>query len=141
MSWAKYAGYYFASKVGVNAESHTGTHNGPSIDRSTYDHALASLVVGTMTGSAVDVHIEDSANGTSGWADYEPDVLYGNNKATGTVAAFVQQTTMGISKLDVDLQKAQRYIRFVGVNTGGAILYSVSVLLGLKEGAIPGSTA
>lgn len=141
MSWEKYSGYHFATKTGVNAESHTGTHNGPAVDRQTYDHMVATLVVGTMVGTAVDATVQDSADGSTGWADYAPNVLFGNNKSTGTAAAFVQQTTMGSTKLDVDLSGAKRYIRFNTSTTGGAVTYSISCLLGQRSGTIAGSTA
>lgn len=147
MSWAKYSGYHFATKIGFAPGAYVTTSaNGSAIDRSGYAHLLATQQVVIAGGSSVteDTSIQDSANGSTGWADYTPDVIYANNDTTVTTAKFPQVTTDGIAKLDVDLSKAKRYIRFVKT-LGGAnpqVYVTVDALLDQADRADqPGATA
>ena len=144
MSWAKYSGYHFVAKVGLTPGAYVTTNgNGSSIDRLTYSHAIATLnvVMNSGTNPTIDVKIQDSADGTTGWADFTPVEIYANGDTTVTTAKFAQVTTDGISKMDVDLSAAKRYIRFVKT-VGGSnpqIYLSVSVLLGQRDGVAPGA--
>lgn len=147
MSWAKYSGYHFASKVGVAAGAYITTDgNSSAIDRLTYEHmiATANVVMNSGTLPTLDLSIQDSANGSTGWADLTPSYLLGSNDSTVTTAKFPQITTDGIYKLDVDLGAAKRYIRFVKTvgGTTPQIYVAVNVLLGMRDSADqPGATA
>ena len=145
MSWAKYAGYHFATKVGVAPAAITTSTNHTGFDRLTYDHmiALANAKVTSGTGT-LDIKVQDSANNSTGWADYTPVLVHDNNLSGVTTAAFPQISTDGISKLDVDLSAAKRYIRFVTTASDAGspnFVMSVDVLLDMRNGTVPGATA
>ncbi len=140
MSWAKYAGFHFATKVGLPAAAVTTDGNGSSIDRLTYAHMIATCNA-VVTAGTCDINVQDSANGSTGWADFAPNVVFDNNKTGITTAAFPQITTTGIQKLDVDLSAAKRYIRFVKTTSSANMVLSVDVLLGQRDGTVPGASA
>ena len=146
MSWAKYSGYHFAAKVGIASGAYITTNgNGVAIDRLTYSHMIATMdvVMNSGTNPTLDVKIQDSADGTTGFADYTPNTVYANGDTTVTTAKFAQVTTDGITKMDVDLSAAKRYIRFVKT-VGGSnpqIYVAVHALLGQRDGTAPGATA
>lgn len=145
MSWAKYAGYHFASKVGVAAAAITTSTNHTGFDRLTYDHmiALANSKVTSGTGT-LNIKVQDSADNSTGWADFTPVIVFDNNLSGVTTAAFPEISTDGIKKLDVDLSAAKRYIRFVTTasDTGSpSFVMSVDVLLDMRNGTVPGASA
>lgn len=114
MSWMKYSGFHFNLEVGLAPATVTTDANGSAIDRLRYSHLMAGLNVTVSSGTnpTLDVKVQDSADGSTGWADYTPSVVFSNNLSGVTTAAFPQVTTTGINKLDVDLSAAKRYIRF-----------------------------
>lgn len=118
---------YLASNIGAEIlpvaglaalNNAAGTRTGAAIDRLQSGSLANSLVlvanVGATTGSpsaqTYDLKIQDSADGSTGWAD-----LSG--------AAITQKTTAtaGLVQKDVDLLPAKRFIRVVEVVafTGG----------------------
>lgn len=143
MSEAKYQGYLLSPKVGLAPAAVTTDGNGSGFDRLTYDHmlAIANLKVTSGTGTIV-LSVQDSADNSTGWADYTPNVLHGNNKTGITTAAFPTLSTDGVTKLDVDLSAAKRYIRFVKTcsATGSPnFVLSVTALLGQRNGDAVGA--
>lgn len=146
MSHAKYAGFEFATKQGLASAAVTTDGNGSSIDRLTYSHAVCVLNIGAFASGTMDISIQDSADGSTGWANFVPNVYFDSNNTAQTVAAFPQKTTTAantVTKLDVDLSAAKRYIRFVKTaNSGGcSATFGVDVLLGQRDGTQPGATA
>lgn len=144
MSWAKYSGFHFATKVGFAPASVTTDANGSSVDRLTYSHLLATANVKVTGGTGnVTITVQDSATGSSGWADYTPDVLFASNLASVTTASFPVISTDGAYKLDVDLSAAKRYIRFaVLAGSSPTITTSVVALLDQYDRSdAPGATA
>lgn len=114
--WKK-LGALFKPVIGLAPLANSaGTRNGSAIDRSpaggvNYAGCTLAVQVGTPTGSptsfTVDVKLQDSADGSTGWADYKPD--------GSTTAAITQATAAGLAEIDVDLSGAKRYIRVVEV--------------------------
>jgi hypothetical protein len=109
-----------------------GTRNGAAIDRLQSAALAGSCVlacnVGATTGSpsatTYDCKLQDSADGSTGWADISGASI---TQKTTTTAALVQK--------DVDLTGAKRYVRVVEVIafTGGtspATPAAVDVILG-----------
>ncbi len=95
----------------------TATTNGSGVDRTGYEHMVAILDIGGVSGTPTfDVKVQDSAD-NSAFADYVPEIT-GIQNAAGTTAAFPQKTANGISHLDVDLRGARKYIRAV-ITVGG----------------------
>lgn len=85
-----------------------GTRTGSAIDRRGYESCVLSCNVGITTGSpdaqTYDCKLQDSADGSTGWADI-------------TGAAITQKTTAtaAVVGADVNLAGAARYIRVVEV--------------------------
>ncbi len=140
MSWAKYVGYQLQSKVGLVPASITTDGNGTGFDRLTYSHMLAVANAKVTSGSGtIVVKVQDSADNSTGWADYSPSVLFDGNATGITTAAFPTISTDGIMKLDVDLSAAKRYIRFVKTTASSpTIVLSVDALLGQRDGTAVG---
>lgn len=102
-----------------------GTRNGAAIDRNVaggvmYNSATLYAASGAETGGpttrTLDAKIQDSADGSTGWADYIPP-------GQATVAAITQITAVNSeAEVDIDLSGAKRYIRVVETVafTGGA---------------------
>lgn len=146
MSYAKYEGFGFATKVGLAPAAVTTNGNGSAIDRITYSHLLATANVTYTSGTGtLDIKIQDSADGSTGWADFTPNVIFDSNASGITTAAFPQISTTGVQKLDVDLAAAKRYIRFVKTasDTGSpSFVVSVVALLGQYDRSnAPGASA
>ncbi len=112
-----------------------GTRNGAAIDRSPAGgvhfaglalYAAAGVLTGAPTAMTMDAKVQDSADGSTGWADYKPDGV--------TVAAIPQITAANAeAEIDVDLSGAKRYVRIVetvGFTAG------TSPLLGAQETVI-----
>lgn len=117
-------GAHIKCVAGNVAENNSaGTRNGSAIDRESGQglfesctlHVTAGAASGSPTAQTLDVKIQDSADGSTGWADYtQPD---------GTSAAIAQQTADAVDvELDVNLTGAKRYLRVVEVIafTGGS---------------------
>ncbi len=109
-----------------------GTRNGIAVDRLQPGGLAASVLLvrstgattGTPSATTLDVRLQSSADGSTGWVDV----------ASG---ALPQKTTLtaAIGELDIDLSSAQRYLRAVEVNafTGGtspATPSGVDIILG-----------
>lgn len=121
-------GAYVKAQAGINPQdSAAATINGAAIDRQDFDscvlHAAAGAATGTPTAQTVDAKLQDSADGSTGWADI--------------AGAAITQITAdnGEAEKDVVLSGAKRYIRAVITVgfTGGTspkIPVAASVVLG-----------
>jgi hypothetical protein len=90
-----------------------GTRNGAAINRLVNGSMAAGLeltvVTGVETGApsarTVDAKIQDSANGSTGWADYIPP-------DQATVAAIAQITAASsVARVSVNLAGAKQFVR------------------------------
>lgn len=109
-----------------------GAINGAAIDRQGFLscelwHA-AGAATGTPTSRTVDAKLQDSADGSTGWADYNPD-----GAGSGAAAQLTANDTE--ARKAVNLASAKRWIRvvetvaFVG-GTSPAIPVAAAVVLG-----------
>lgn len=105
-----------------------GTRNGSAVDRLLQRSVTVVCNTGAATGSpssgTLDVKLQDSADGSTGWADISG-------------AAFSQKTTTTaeIRSINVDLSGAARYVRAVEVTalsggTSPTLPNSVSLVFG-----------
>lgn len=107
-------GSYISPQIGnVPVASVAATLTGAAIDRQDYLSCVLTAVAGAATGSptalTLDAKLQDSADGSTGWADI-------TGAAITTIAAA---STLG--RVDVNLHGAARYIRVVSTVafTGG----------------------
>lgn len=119
-------GSQFKPVIGtVPAAASAGTRNGSAINRrlsgsnalalSATLVAVTGAATGTPTTQTLDAKIQDSADGSTGWADYIPP-------DQATVGAITQITAVNtVGDVDVNLAGAKQYIRVVEVLafTGG----------------------
>lgn len=121
-------GSFIKPVKGINpANQAAGTVNGAAIDRQRYGSCTLHLAVGAATGSptaqTVDAKLQDSADGSTGWADL-------------TGAAVTQRTADNTeAEVDANLAGAKQYIRAVVVvaftaGTSPAIPIAATVVLG-----------
>jgi len=118
----KLGAIFKSTKGNPPAAVSAGTRNGAAIDRSPAGgvhyhgltlHAASGAETGAPSARTLDAKIQDSADGSTGWADYIPQA---------TVAAIAQITAANAeAEVDVDLSGAKRYVRVVEVVafTGG----------------------
>jgi hypothetical protein len=109
-------GVMFKTLIGtVPAAPVAGTRNGSAINRRQSGaiaqgctlFASSGAATGTPTTQTLDAKIQDSADGSTGWADYIPP-------DQTTVAAITQITAVNSSaEVDVNLSGAKAYIRVV----------------------------
>ena len=138
-------GAFLRPAIGIlPQDASAGTINGAAIDRmspggtdesfeSCVLHAVAGAETGTPTSKTVDAKLQESADGSSGWADI-------TDAAVTTITADDTQETV-----DVDLSGALRYIRvvevvaFVGGTTPTVPVASSVILGGDKKLAVADS--
>lgn len=104
-----------------------GTRNGAAIDRQGFYSCVLTAISGAVTGAptaqTLDAKLQDSADGSTGWADI-------------TGAAIAQITAVNtLAQKDVNLSAAKRWIRVVETVgfTGGT-----SPTLGAAEAVVLG---
>jgi hypothetical protein len=89
------------------AASSAATRNSAAIDRLGFESAVlvvqSGATSGTPTTQTLDAKLQDSADGSTGWADYSPP--QGSAAVTQVTAA---DTT---ARVNVDLSGAKRYVR------------------------------
>lgn len=134
MSMALNRNLAFELKVAPSLVPIVGTgsaQNGAAVDRIGYMAALVPLgwiTSGGVTGGTIACKLQDSADGSTGWADFGP---------TTTVAIGTGPNASGIAEHAVDLTTAKRYIRAVVDSdpTGGtpASIVSAPIILGAPE--------
>jgi hypothetical protein len=103
--------------VDIEPQATDTTLNGTAIDITGYEDAMAIISVGaasgTPTGYTVDAKIQESADGSTGWADI-----------TGAAITQIVDTDDVTAEVKVDLRRAARkgYIRVVltAALTGGS---------------------
>lgn len=103
-------GAYLKATVGtVPAAPAAGTRNGAAIDRLHYGscvlQASAGATTGTPTSFTLDAKLQDSADGTTGWADFVP------HNGTAAVAPIAVASTQATK--NIDLAGAKRFVRVV----------------------------
>lgn len=116
---------------GLNpADQAAGTVNGTAIDRQVHGNPLSCVLIGAVgaasgspSAQTYDLKIQDSADGSTGWADVSGAAL----------TQITADNTLGTK--DVDLSAVKRYVRLVRVVgfTGGtspAIECGESVVFG-----------
>lgn len=100
-------GAYVKTVIGVLPFARTAAAvNGPSIDRRGFDscvlHTVGGAATGSPTGQTLDAKLQESADGSTGWADIVPAIAI-----TQIVADDVEQ------RVDADLSGNKRFIRVV----------------------------
>lgn len=133
-------GKYIAVKKGIDpANASAGAINGAAIDRagqgggklalSAVLHHACGAATGAPTARTVDSKIQDSADGSTGWADYV-------DPKTGVVAAAAQLTADNQdAEVDVDLSAAKKFIRVVEtVGFTGGTTPAIPVAAGVSLG-------
>lgn len=119
MSQFNYAGAATAVNLSASA-SQASTVTGAAVDLLDYEGPVAIIQNhGTGTGT-LDGKIQDSADGSTGWADVAG-------------AAFTQSTTTAdVKVLALNPKQIRRYIRYVGTIVTGPQNVAVS-LVGVKK--------
>lgn len=122
----------FSGAVKLNASlapvAGTGSaQNGAAVNR---QHALAAIVPftystsGGVTGGTITVKIQDSTDGSTGWADY----------GSATSITLTGTNPSGVQEVAFNLSSAKQYVRAVVTSapTGGtpASIVAAAVLLG-----------
>ena len=100
-------GAFIKVQKGIDPTDDTGTTlNGGSIDRRGMEscvlHAACGAATGTPTAQTVDAKIQDSPDGTTGWADLSP--------AKATTQLVADDTE---AEVNVDLSGVKAFIRAV----------------------------
>jgi hypothetical protein len=98
-----------------------------AINRLGYNTALVIANVGTVATS-FDLKVQDSTDGSTGWADLAVGQFGG--VAITQITSANDETTV---ELEVDLRKAKQYIRLVATVVGAAVINGRSVVLGAPE--------
>lgn len=136
----KDAGAFLAGAAGIKPQnSAAATVNGAAVDRLRYQSCVVVCMTGAATGSpttqTLTFKVQDSADGTTGWADLE-DV-------GGTVYSKVVSADDTVTDLDVKLGGARQYIRvvctvaFTGGTTPRNDVAAALVLAGVSEAELP----
>ena len=101
------------------ADARTSTVTGSAVDVRNYIGQLGFIQdVGTVGGTnpTLNGKIQDSADGSTGWADVDG-------------AAFAQVTATGnIQKITVNTRDVKRYVRYVGTIAGSTPSFDMGVI-------------
>lgn len=109
----------------------TGAQNGAAIDCLLYRRAAFHVRVGVIGASGtVDYKIQESADGSTGWADV-------------TGAAITQLTASdGKARIAINCEKTKRYLRAVlTIGTAASQVAAFAVLLEPKDTLQPSATS
>lgn len=111
----KNSGAYFKVAAGnVPAAVAAGTRNSAAIDRLGYQSCKLATQTGATSGTptsfTVNAKVQDSADGSTGWADYVPPRGVAADAAITALAA-----ASAVGTKDIDLSSAKRYVRVVEV--------------------------
>jgi len=126
-------GAFVKTVKGINPTNQAaGTINGAAIDRQGFLscelHHASGAATGSPSSRTVDSKLQDSADGSTGWADYNPD-----GAGSGAAAQLTADNTE--ARKAINLAAAKRFIRVVEVvafvgGTSPAIPVAASVVLG-----------
>lgn len=105
----------------------TGTTNGSSADTNGFAEAVVILNVGTGTTGTLDVKIQDSADNST-FADLTGAAFTQVSGTTGDETTYVARIRLN-SYTAGTTDKAERYLRAVGVVATAAVPYSVDIVL------------
>ncbi|MDX2200796.1 MAG: hypothetical protein SF069_17700 [Phycisphaerae bacterium] len=102
--------------------------NGTAVNTAGFRNATLTVQVGDITtGSLVDVKVQESADGSTGWTDV-------------TGAAIVQLSGDGgdnaIARLDLNLQSRKQYLRSVLTPTTSAVIAATTFTLYRPDGMV-----
>ncbi|NIU01091.1 MAG: hypothetical protein GWN01_09250 [Nitrosopumilaceae archaeon] len=114
--------------LGVSPQNNAGSAiNGPAIDRTGFESCVLSAMAGSTTGSptsfTVDAKLQESADGSTGWADI----------SGAAISALTAVDTEG--DVDIDLSGVKKFVRavvtpaFVG-GTSPTVDVAATVVLG-----------
>lgn len=116
------------------AAKSAGTVVGPAVNRLGYQSialfAALGVETGAPTGRTLTVTIEDSADGTTGWAVYKADLI---------VTAAGELVVAGPTPVNIDLTGAREYIRvqevlaFVAGTTPTRFVNTIGILTGRER--------
>lgn len=104
-------------KSSINKVLANSTQNGDAVD--TFGYRRAALVGSIVTGAATTAQfkIQESADGSTGWAD----VTGTTQPATAQAASTPASGAAGVPYIvDVDLEYRERYLRICLIGTGAA---------------------
>jgi len=106
----------------IEAGAYSSTETGSAVDVQAYD-GMALVVLNSSAGDDADAtlnaKIQDSADGSTGWADI-----------TGAAFTEVDDTAGGsIQAITFDIAQAKQYIRAVGTLAGATPVFSFGVSL------------
>jgi len=103
------------------------TTNGSSVDTNGFAEAVVVLNVGTGTTGTLDVKIQDSSDNAS-WADLTGAAFTQVSGTTGDETTYVARIRLSSYTAGTP-DKAERYLRAVGVVATAAVPYSVDIVL------------
>ena len=101
----------------VPASRTAATYNGTSVDLTGYHSAAVVFSTGDLASGTATPTIQESSNGTSGWADIAADRL------NGTLAAVSANSTLVIGLTDIGNTTAgitKKFVRATIVVAGGS---------------------
>ncbi len=107
----------------------SATANGSSVDILNYEGQAAAILqsaAGTGTNPTLDVKLQDSADGSTGWAD-----------VTGTAFAQVINAAASAQVVKFNASEVQRFIRAVATVGGTTPLFTCAVSFVGKKQIIP----
>lgn len=105
----------------------TGTTNGSSADTNGFAEAVVILNVGTGTTGTLDVKIQDSSDNST-FADLTGATFTQVSGTTGDETTYVARIRLSSYTAGTP-DKAERYLRAVGVVATAAVPYSVDIVL------------
>lgn len=105
----------------------TGTTTGSSADTNGFAEAVVILNVGTGTTGTLDVKIQDSTDNST-FADLTGATFTQVNGTTGDETTYVARIRLSSYTAGTP-DKAERYLRAVGVVATAAVPYSVDIVL------------
>ena len=111
------------ANVGIAPDAYAaGTTNGGAVDTKGFHEALVILNAGVAEAtSTLNVKVQESANGSTGWADIA-GAAFAEVTAANDAAVYQGRVRITASR--------KRYLRIVGVGATDAADYGVAVILG-----------
>jgi hypothetical protein len=109
----------------------TATTQGPAVDTSALEGNLLAILnsAAASASDTLDVTVEESLDGSTGWAAVPADALFSPTTGAPTTFTQVTQAAASLQQVGIVKERIKRYIRLVFTVAGSGISIPASAVI------------